>query len=107
MRIFIGGGKTKHNDRFSTRYPDVVFSFASEDDNPRQWVRRAQYCDHAIVLQHRTSHKHIDCLKKNNVAVRFTDSIPVVHILIQQILATNHTTHHYTGAPAWAKPPTS
>ncbi len=95
MRIFIGGGKTKHNDRFSSRYPGVVFSFASEDDNPRQWVRRAQYCDHAIVLQHRTSHKHINCLRANNLNVRFTDSIPIVHIIIQQIIAYGQVNHSY------------
>jgi hypothetical protein len=97
VRIFVGGGKTKHNDRFSKRYPTVVFSFAAEDDSPRVWVRRAQYCDYAIVLQHRTSHRHATCLKQNNVVVHFTDSIPIVHQIIKELLTYGKTGHNYAG----------
>lgn len=97
MKIFIGGGKAKHNDRFTSRWPNVEFEFASEDESPRRWGSKALHCDHYIVLQHRTTHKHVTHLATHRIQPYFTDSIPMVHKLIKEIIDRGETRHSYSG----------
>lgn len=96
MKIFIGGIKRKHTDKFTKRWPYQAFEFAEEEASVAEWMRLAANCAHHLVYQHRTSHKHIRYLARHSIVPKFTDSTPIMMQMIEEILTTGSTTHSYT-----------
>jgi hypothetical protein len=95
MKIFIGGGKKKYNDRFSKRYPQVEFEFAAEDEGPQRWLNKAMRCQHHIILSHRTTHTHVMVLSKFRIKAHFTDRIPRVYEIIEELITHGKVGHSY------------
>jgi hypothetical protein len=87
MKIFIGG--VKRPNPFMQRWPEQEFEFATEDETPAAWVRKAMRCDQHLVYKHRTTHTHTEALAKQNITPYFTDSTPIVMGIIERLIAGN------------------
>lgn len=98
MKIFLGGVKPVQRDAFAFLHPDVEFLFVAEDDTPGEWRRAAIKAQHHIVFQHRTTHRHTQTLQGIGCRTLFTDSVPIAHQLIVEIVKNGKASHHYTGA---------
>lgn len=97
MNIFLGGIKPVLREVFATLYPDVTFYFALEGESPSMWRRAALKAQHHIVFQHRVTHRHTDTLQGIGCRSLFTDSVPIAHRLIVEILKNGKASHHYNG----------
>lgn len=99
MRIFIGGVHPQHQRKFVDLYPDVLFSFASDQDGEKKWINAATGADHIVIDQARCNHRIIDRLRARSARVLLGDGKAELRRIIQEIIDHGTTTHNYA-APA-------
>lgn len=96
VKIFIGGIKPHHQQRFARAYPQVTFEFAAFEDPVRVWLRGVKHSEHVIIDQSRCSHKMVMYLQcRNDIAIYFTDSKAFMRTIIEEILAHGKAEYIY------------
>jgi len=85
MKIFVGGLLSARRGRFKRAFPGVEFLFASDQESPRVWLRRAKQADVAVIDQARCSHKIVDLLKANDIQCQFADGNLAISTLIERM----------------------
>lgn len=99
MKIFIGGMKKHHQEKFKKLHPDVRFTFACYEDGLDTWAAEARRADYVIIDQSRCSHKIVEHIRKRvRQHVYFTDSKAVMHQIINDIKRDGASRQVYT---AW------
>jgi len=99
VKIFVGGMKKHHQERFVRMHPDVEFTFAAFDDPIPKWAREAGKAQYAIIDQSRCEHKTIAYLRCHSVAqLFFTDSKAKMHEIIDDLRRDGSYQQVYT---AW------
>lgn len=99
MKIFIGGVKRKHIDKFTRRWPQQEFEFAEETDSPGRWKRAAHRCHYILVYQHRTNHEQVNHVARTGKRVYLTDNTPQMFAMIEDIVAGRPIVNRHNGAP--------
>jgi len=100
MKIFIGGMKKHHQEKFRRLFPDVEFTFASFEDNSTRWIGQANKADYCIVDQSRCTHSLKDQLQKYvRAPVLFTDRKAHMKSIVQEIMQHGKAGYSYAGVP--------
>jgi len=73
MKIFVGGLLPPRQQRFRQLFPDVNFTFASDQDSRRRWLSRARGVDMAIIDQARCDHTITNYLRAHDVQYQLVD----------------------------------
>lgn len=96
MKIFIGGVQPQHQQKFLELYPDVLFTFASDQDGEKKWINAATGADHIVIDQARCNHRLVDRLKAKGAAIIRADGKAEIRRIIEEIIDHGTTTHSYT-----------
>jgi len=95
MKIFIGGMRAHHAQRFEREFPEVQFEFATLDESGSRWFAKARRCDYVLVDQSRCDHKIADTISRLP-QLYFIDSKQRIREIIKEIIDHGTATHHYT-----------